>query len=212
MPRRYLRAKRKPATKTSKALTMRKSKRPQVGLIPHRFVRMQANPWSISGNAAYTPYVYGQTFSMDQLVNNSEFGNLFDNYKITHAQVKFYLEIDPSAQSAAAAYYPKLLYVIDHDDANAPASLNEMREHARCQVRVMTPQKPVVINIKPSALSEMYRSPITTSYVPKWHQWIDCAHLNVPHYGLKFAIDNFTNPVYTARQEVKLWFSCKDTR
>jgi len=194
--------------------TRMKVKYSRVGrqLAVHKFCRMQATPFSITGNAAYNPYGYGQTFSLDQLVNNSEFTALFDFYRITHVQVKFFFEHDPGAQSAAAAFWPKLYTVIDHDDSNAMTTLNEAREHGRCQVRVLNPNRPTIINIKPSCLTEVYRSAITTSYIPKYRQWIDMAAPNVPHYGLKFMVDNFTNTNYSLRQEVKMWFECKDTR
>lgn len=167
---------------------------------------------TVTGNVAYNPFTAGIQFTLNQLPSWGEFANLFDRYMITYVKMYVHLKIDPSAQTAANASFPKLYWIKDFDDANAPASINEMREHSKCQYRVLNPNRPVVIGIKPSVLSLAYRSAVTSTYVPKWRQWIDMATTDVPHYGIKVAIDNLQNTNYQVDFEYKVWIKCKDTR
>ncbi|AUM61760.1 capsid [uncultured virus] len=178
----------------------------------HSFTRFDGNPYNTFGNAAYAPLLNSFYFSLDKVQNYGEFANLYDFYKLTHVQVRFTLNVDPSSQTATTSYIPRLFYVIDHDDDTAPASLAEMREHDRCKVKNLNPGRTVVVNIKPAALAEMFRSGLTTTYTPKWKQWIDMAAPNCKHYGLKWAVDNLTNTNYYLSTELKYWFSCKDVR
>lgn len=166
----------------------------------------------IAGNVAFAPYLNGQNFLLNGVPNASEFANLYDLYRINKIVMKFYLDIDPSAQTANTAYYPKLFTVVDHDDSNVPASLNELREHANCKLRVLSPTRPVSVVWTPSVLAIMFRTAVASTYSPKYKQWIDMANQDVPHYGLKFGIDNLTNTNYTVRQEVIMYFSCKHAR
>lgn len=176
------------------------------------FKRYITNPETISGNAAHLPYLSGYSFNFGQLVNSGEYTALFDQYMITYIQVKWFLKIDPGAQAAAGATYPRLFVCRDYDDGDPPPTLNNLREHARTQVRVMNPNRPVTVGFKPAIASQIYNTPVAAGYGPKWKQWIDCNNPAVPHYGLKFAIDDLTNVNYRVTTEVQYWFRCRGTR
>lgn len=167
---------------------------------------------TIVGNAAYNPYLQCTTIQLGQLPGVTDFTNLFDRYMITYVKVRYHLKIDPSAQVASAASFPKLYYLRDYDDSNAPASLDEMRQHSKVTYRVMNPNKPITFGFRPATLAEVYRSPLTTSYSPKWNQWIDMADTTVPHFGWKIGVDDFTNTNYRCEVEAQIWFKCKDIR
>lgn len=176
------------------------------------FRRMGTNPGSFSGNAIHIPLTQGWSWNLGQIVNAGEFSSLFDHYSITCIVVKFYLKIDPSAQTPGTASYPRLYYCRDYDDATAPASLNELREHQHTQVRVLFPNRPISIKLRPAVLDQVYRGVGTVSYTPVWKQWIDMAQTDVPHYGLKWAIDDFTNTNYRVDTETTFYFKCKGVR
>lgn len=178
----------------------------------HYFKRMVSTPGSFSGNVAYAPLLQAWSFNFNQLANAGEFTALFDQYKITHIQCKFFLKIDPGAQSAAGASYPKLYWCADHDDDSAAPSLNAMREHSKTKVRVLHPNRPVVCNIKPAILAMTYKTATTTGYCPMWKKWVDCNDSTVPHYGLKWAIDDLTNTNYKVDTEVTYWFQTRAAR
>lgn len=177
----------------------------------HSFTR-QTNVGTIAGNALYQPYLAATGFTLGSLPQVSDFGTLYDQYKVTHLQYRFHLRIDPGAQPAATAFYPRLFYCPDYDDTTAPASLDELRERGQVKQRVLLPNKDIIVNIKPAVLNLVYRTAIASSYSPKWKQWIDMNNTDVPHYGLKWAIDLFNNTDYRLDVEVKAWFQCKNTR
>lgn len=176
------------------------------------FFRRNFATGDLVGNATYTPWLQGLSFSLGQMPNVSDFTTLFDRYMITHIRARYYLKIDPSAQTAAAASYPRFYYVKDYDDDTNPTSLDQLREHSKCRTVVMNPNRPVEINFKPAVLSEVYRGIATTSYSPKWKQWIDMAHTDVKHYGIKYGIDDLSNTNYKVTTEFTVWFRCKDVR
>nr|AJD07569.1 capsid protein [Sewage-associated circular DNA molecule] len=166
----------------------------------------------LPGNAAYNPYLAGNSFSFSQLPNATEFGVLFDQYKITSIKLRFYLTVDPAAQTAATAVFPRMWWAQDNDDDSAPASINDLRERSDVTTEILHPDKPVEVFLKPSVLSAVYRSAVSSSYIPKWGQFIDMSAQNVPHYGLKYGIDNLTNTNYTVRVEGTMWFQCRGLR
>lgn len=176
----------------------------------HHFKRNFATS-IIVGNVAYTPYQAFTTIQLDQVVNASEFANLYDQYKINYVIQKYYMRVDPSAQSASTAVYPRIFMVRDLDSSTL-LSQTEMRERSNLQIRVLTPHKPVTIKYKPNCLTEAYRGPTTTSYSPKWGQWLDMATQDIKHFGHAWNIDNFNNTNYSLEVETTLYFSCKNTR
>lgn len=162
----------------------------------------------VSGNVAYTPYNNGFVCSLAQLTNASDFTNLFEQYQITDVQYDFYMEISPDAQGGSTSVWPKLYACTDWDDATPP-TLAELRERSATVVKVLDPAKPVSIKFKPTVLVTGYKTAVTSGYIPTRNVWIDTVDATVPHYGLKFAIDNLTNINYTVRVEAIVWLKCK---
>lgn len=169
-------------------------------------------PADLVGNVAYAPYLGALTFSLSNLVNVSDFANLFDRYRITFVKIKVRLAIDPSAQAAATARFPRIWWVHDFDDSNTPASIAELRENGKYREAALDPHRPVVFKIRPSTLSLVYRTAVSSSYEPRWKSWIDMANTDVPHYGIKFGIDDLTNTAYRVTFEQQIWFQCKNVR
>jgi len=175
----------------------------------HRF-RRTAKGFAVVGGAGLAPWLGYTDAKLSYMPNASEFASLFDEYRLSHVQIKVYLRIDPSAQTAATASYPKLYSSIDHTDVTTPASLDELRERGNCRISVMNPNRPIVLNFKPSVLSETYRGAVTTTYTPKWRVWLPTTNLDVPHYGIKFGIDDLTNTNYKVDSEITYWFQTKN--
>lgn len=174
---------------------------------------MVASAGSINGSVGFAPYLGAFTYNLSALVNSQEFTNLFDQYRITFIVARWWLSVDPSAQTAAAAVYPKLYWYRDYDDSTIPGSLNEMRENGRTKVVNMHPSRPITIAFKPNTLLNVWNTGFTTAtQSPAWKQWIDCTNPNTTHYGYKMAIDNFTNTNYTLTSEVTYYFQCKSVR
>lgn len=214
--------KRKRITRTrrriSRRLTMRRGPLRAVASQVHKFTRMFAGTGntggalSLTGNAVYAPYLGNFGCTLSQVVNVNEFANLFDQYKITYCRARWFLSIDPGAQTATTANYPKLFWCRDYDDDGTVASLNDLRENVRTKVAVLRPDRPVTIGFKPNVLQAMYGTALASTYKPAFNQWIDMSQTTTKHYGYKFGIDNLTNTAYKVEVEVQLWFECKNAR
>jgi len=179
-----------------------------------------------------SPAYYGsKEFTFAQLTNPTDFSNLFDQYRIKMVVLKLYLINvpenplyvgDASAQNvnAATSYinnvntYPKLWYVSDSDDSSAPGSINAMKEIQGVKCRVLNPRKPVTIILRPGILTPAYKAGATWGYSLSKGRWVDMANTDVPHYGLKYAIEAQNTEVsvnfpYKLRWETKIYFNCK---
>lgn len=197
---------RKKARMTSTSRTSKSAITRQV----HRFVRGVAMQ-TISGNAAFAPFQSVLGATLDACLNHTEFTNLYDQFRIDWVKAQFYLRIDPSAQVAASASYPRIYWFRDYDDQGL-ASLNDVRENSKGKRAILHPNRPVTIWFKPNVLSEIYRTAVTTGYSPKFSQWIDCSVPNLVHYGIKYAIDDLTNTNYRVDLEIQYGLSMRQSR
>lgn len=181
----------------------------------HYFSRKLSLGSIVSANLN-VPTLTSLTFRLSDVPNVGEFSSLFDQFKLTYVKLMFKLNQDPSSQPATNSFYPTMYHSVDHDDAVAPSSLNDMREHGRTRMSVLRPNRYTVVKVKPSVLFEAARNPGagTTTYCPKWRQWVDMAHTDTLHYGLKYALDNTfnLNPNYSLEVQAQYWFQCRDTR
>lgn len=162
---------------------------------------------TVTVTAATGGYVgAAQQFRIDQLPNVSEFTTLFDQYTIRY--VKWYLVLRSTGTSMVESAVngsigmPNLIVVRDYDDATVPASSNvgydELREFNKAKTFCFTAERRCFrIGIKPAVLSEVYRSGVATSYVPKFNQRIDCVTADVPHFGLRYVIQVPTTALLT---------------
>lgn len=209
------------------AAPRRRISRSSVGsLLTHRYKRMLDGDfvnWStgatsqrcsrISGNAVYAPFLGAFNLNgINNVINATEFTNLYDQFRIDKLIVRFYLKIDPSAQTAATANVPRLYWYRDYDDDTAPANLNEIRENARCKVACLSLYKPVSIVMRPNALQTLYASAVASTYKPVFGQWMDVAVPTARHYGIKLGIDDLTNTNYRVDVEGIVYFSCRQSR
>lgn len=177
----------------------------------HSFKRM-ASPTQLVGNIAYNPYLGTEGAAFNNLVGSGDFTTLFDQYRITYVILRFYLKIDPSAQAAASASYPKIYYMRDLDDATTPVNLNEIRESQSARVKVLWPNRPVTIRVKVNTLQMLYSSAVVTQYKPVWNQWLDMSTTASTHFGIKYGIDDLTNTNYKVDIERTYYFQCRNSR
>lgn len=151
-------------------------------------------------------------FNLGNLPAPSEFTNLFDRYMITYVKLYVYLRVTPDAAASNVAHYPMMYVVRDYDDTNSPTAISELFQHAKVQRQIIRPDRPATIKLKPATLGLTYNSAVTSTYVPKWRQWIDMANTTVPHYGLKYGLENWACPGTNIIVRGTMWFRCKDTR
>lgn len=130
------------------------------------------------------------TFQLNDLPNVTEFTQLFDYYNIRGVSLKFQLNLDPSAQAPANATYPRMFSVIDYDDNQAPTDTNELRERQWCRQRLLSPNRTYTIFLKPKYLRNVFYNNLSNGYEVGKQTWLDLAQPNIPHFGLKYVIEN----------------------
>lgn len=192
----------------------------------HNFKRMCNNTFStitlgsttnpvgvIYGNAAHAPFLGCFNLSgVASLVNSTELTNLYDQFRINKVVTKIQFKIDPSAQAANVASYPRFYYYRDYDDSNAPTSLAEMRENSKTKMLIMHPNRFITLVCKPNMLQTMWSSVISSTYKPAFGQWVDCAVPSASHYLWKYAIDDLLNTNYRIEIETTLYCSFRQSR
>lgn len=148
----------------------------------------------------------------------SSFSTLFDQYRVD--KLRFILTPvsnvhDATSTATPNQVVPRLLVVIDRDDASAPASLAALREYDNC-VEVLGTAG-VEADFEPAVTPAVFSSGAFTGYEisPSGDHWIDVASPNVPFYGIKFGVDSLS----ISSTQLWVWdvrcyatFSFKNTR
>lgn len=158
---------------------------------------------------------YGaMSFQLDQLPAYTEFASLFDQYRIEKIDLVFSTRLDPSSSSAAAqAWFPRLFTLVDNDDTTTPGGADELRQSARCQLAIVKPDAFVKRSFAPKCLSTVYNTAVSSGYALSDSTWLDMATPSVPHYGLKYAVENLsTLNTQTILVEVSFHLAFRDSR
>jgi len=209
----------------------RRMGKPTVVLNTHRFSRCcPAFTDSISDPEVVT----GLSFKLNDVVNHTEFSNLFDRYRLDRIVVTLQLVTNPNStvqlnsQEAVQVnnsttptgwqtnnFYPKVWSYVDHDDADGSTIL-EMKEKIGAKCRILMPNKVLRYSLRPAIAALAYKTSTTEGYLPKYGQFIDMQNPDLPHYGLHLTYDtNGLDPIhggFDVRVERKYYFTCKDVR
>lgn len=175
-----------------------------------------------------TEPAFSLSFSLDDLPNKTEFTTLFDQYMITGVmlQIKMIpvpessgpLNVDPTSATTYynnnVNWYPTIWYTPDHDDTTN-LTLAQIKEYERVRHKVLSPRRETTIMLRPTILTQLYRTSVTTGYGVSGRRFIDMGQTNVPHYGFKCVIDMEGQPPrrdFTFKINAKYYFRCKNVR
>lgn len=167
--------------------------------------------------AYYSGFVTGSTvidtlgsliFQLQNVPNAGEFQALFDQYRINGVKVVFM----PRANSAEAGTNQglvKFFSCIDYDDNTAPTSINDILqyENMKC-TNVTRDHKRYLV---PKIAREVYNSATTTAY-SSGTGWIDCTNAAVPHYGIKYALQQLPAGAQSMDIKVTYYLAFKNVR
>lgn len=171
---------------------------------------IQSNPnqiYKICRTASYTqttsttlPTLGGFIETLNQINDATILRGVFDEYRI--ALVEIWFDSNVTENNSAALAYGQLLTGVCYTDANAPATLADMRDQANCvETNALTGHYHRFV---PHAALAAY-SGTFTSYSNVEAPWIDTNSPSVEHYGLKFAI-SAQSSVNTYYVTSKVWF------
>lgn len=161
--------------------------------------------------------------SLSDVVQTSDFSQLFDQYRITAVQYVFQLITNPDSNSTLNGtttsqqtnWYPKMWYVVDHDGGSTEtiASIKE-RQGVKC--RILQPNSIIKVQFKPMCRTLTYSTSTSTGYAPK-NIRVDMTDTNVEHFGLQVVFDsNGIDPndsyPFKISVERKVFFTCYGVR
>lgn len=181
-------------------------------------------------DVASTEYDFAGEFKFSDITGAAEYGALYDRYMLTCVIMKIRIINNPNATAklnfngpggdpnymTGTNWFPRLYSCPDYDDA-VTETVTQLKERARTSMRVLKPNSYLKYVIKPAVAIQTYRTALASGYSPKWKQWLDMNQTDVPHYGIKFAMDmSGIDPVdanpYKLEIEKIYYFKCKDVR
>lgn len=155
------------------------------------------------------------SFSFDQVSGVSDFTSMFDQYMIRGVKVDFRLILDPGAAAAGSATYPNLYVRRDYDNTSLE-TIQEIAQDNKSKRWILQPNRVRSIYIKPALQAEYFNVATSlTDKSPVWNKWFDCSNTNMPHLGLKWAIDTMgilLTPGVTMTIEFTYYLKMKNTR
>lgn len=128
-------------------------------------------------------------FTLSAFPDSAEFTSLFDMYRIVQLTVEFI----PLTQGP---YNAPLTSIIDYDDSNAVANLNELLEYQSSMTS--TSGATHVRTFTPHVSTAVYGGAFTNFATAPNRLWIDAASSNTQYYGLKYYLPALTGGTTTA--------------
>lgn len=154
--------------------------------------------------AATTGKLGAESVSLSLVPEQANYTKVFDQYRITH--VKWTFTNVGSNSSVATTKTPFIYYAADFDDQNRPATKGAILNMDNVKKDSLTPGKMVHVNVKPRLAQALYNNGLTTGYgLGPAAAWVDCASIQIPHYGMKYCIDNMLTDAYTIDLETTIW-------
>jgi len=190
-------------------------KRRKLHLRKHDFVR-RGKPFNIPLNNTAANFVpYAVVFRLTDLINAAEIVNLFDQYMLTGIRLWINMNVSqPNTALAPATLTGPIMYsLIDRDDATIPVSLDDIREYSATKMIRLRGDRSTTIWLKPSILSRVYDTAVTSGYAPKYNTWVSTESPDLPHYGWKVAFRKpFAVDMGSVEVEPIFYFSVKNMK
>jgi len=174
--------------------------------IEHRFISSGITA-SLAGNAV-APQLGAFAYNLNSVTNASLLASLYDQFRIDVIEARFVLRNNPSG----AVSLPKLYVFPDFDDGTAPASTAAVLGHPRVQIHQFTPSQPeYTIAFSPRAAMAAYNGGVFTGFGQLEKPiFIDANQPNTAHYGLKYAIEAFTDTNQSLDVFAKVWLTMRN--
>ncbi len=192
----------------------------------HKFRRMgRTTSLALVAGSGSIPKAFN--FNFADVVNNTEFTSLYDQYRIDYVTVS--LTWSPKTTVAlapnnlATPLFPIMYYCKDYDDNSVPASLTQFKEKGNIRQLRLTPNRIIKINVKPAVQKMLINNiglpgaAITFGDIstgPVWNKKIDCNSDTIPHLGLKMIVEyvNAASALGSVNIETMYHFTCFGVR
>lgn len=152
------------------------------------------------------------TFRFDNCQDHALFVGLWDQYRINSVTCHFVpiltqtivKQYDDTTTGNTVNIIPMCAFAIDRDDDATPVSYIDLTNRQGVVIKKATQSN--VFKFRPTRLGMVYKSSSTTGYVvdTDLRKWIDCANADVPHFGLKVALQA-SSP--SGAFQYRVWFT-----
>lgn len=133
---------------------------------------------------------FSMAFQLNQIINFTDLTNIADFYKIKYITVKITF-LQSEANVGAQKIMPQLQYIVDHDDASVPTSVNQFREKMGARFKTFKPNEARKIQLVPKIRTPVFDGVALNAYQPgKSGAWLDSDYPAIPHYGVKGILSN----------------------
>jgi len=191
----------------------------------HTFVRLcdkdtkypnNAGPSIITETGSDQNLAY--TFMLDNVVNPTDFTNLYDSYRINKVQLMLEPAYDQSAQvNNLNPAVKKIRVVHDYNDANILSQEDDYLEYANCKSYSPWSRRGIKITLYPKVNNtiEDQGGNNAFTFMNSNRLWLNIANDQVPHFGIKIFIPGGLSTAETGllfRVRAKFWLSMKSSK
>jgi len=137
------------------------------------------------------------TFKLDNVVNPSDFTNLYDRYRINKVSLHLTRLRNSTGDSSASPYNKKICVVWD-DDANALTQEDDYLEYGNCKRYNIIGNGDVKLTLYPKLSAPLLNvggSNNAYQSIPSSKQWLKIEDDDIPHFGLKIFVPSGVVPV-----------------
>lgn len=136
----------------------------------------------------------GISFKLQDIPNYTELTTLYDEYRITRVTIILMPRSASLGQTNSASsgnvnqQYSNVqpfITVIDYDDATPPGARSDLIQYGTAKQHL--PNRMIRRTLQPCVAVQTYKTAVSSGYMAKRRQWLDCADDTVPHYGFKWA-------------------------
>lgn len=155
----------------------------------HRFLRTSRQA-DVSKSA--TDSGYQVVFNLGALPNSTEFTTLFDVYRIDKVDITFVLDL---ATVASTVSYPRIVFAPDWNDSTPPTFENDVLSYQQAKsYQFSDVNRELTISMVPAVARTVFATAVTSGYGwGKEKLWLDSAYPTLPHFGLKFFLNNYNS-------------------
>lgn len=130
-------------------------------------------------------------FKLSSAIDHLDLTDLFDRYKITGVKLKILFQNNTSSVTGQSAL-PVMYSAVDFDDNTPPTAYQQVLTKSYCKTRILNGNRTFSMFVRPRMLKELGSSSAGfAGNSSERSTWIDSTYPDVPHYGIKFWIDNW---------------------
>lgn len=158
-------------------------------------------------------------FTLSQVPSYTDFTTLYDQYRING--IKWTLiprgnTAEITASSGASTVFQGqstgVFSAIDYDDNTAPTSINQLCEYQNMKMTRATQLHSRYLKPRVNTTGITNIGTGVTGPMMNTRGWLDCDFINVPHFGLKLALQQAVNYNLTYDVKIDFYLAFKNVR